>query len=189
MLFCAYGYFKSHSWCTLLWHGAFAWCLGSSMIRAFFVLCLVILQCSLNSILGQHYHKQHTYNHFTAVWILSETTRVSRYQKKQSPTHTYRGHQSSLSASSIYYDPWHLHCSSYVPDSFFPQSLQVYLLAWHPPLHTPYISSPNHCLLFAAYAHTIATCFAVVPRLCHLMLVSLLTITWNSILQLHTTHL
>jgi len=47
----------------------------------------------------------------------------------------------------------------------------VYLLTWHPPLHTPYISSPNHCLLFAA--HTITTCFAVVLRLCHLILVSL----------------
>ena len=37
-----------------------------------------------------------THNHFTALWILSRTTRVSRYQKKHSPTHTYRGHQSSL---------------------------------------------------------------------------------------------
>jgi len=36
------------------------------------------------------------YNCFTALWILSGTTRVSRYQKKHSPTHTYRGHQSSL---------------------------------------------------------------------------------------------
>jgi len=46
----------------------------------------------------------------------------------------------------------------------------VYLLAWHPQLHTPYIASPNHCLLFAAaaHAHTIVTYFAVVPRLCHL---------------------
>ena len=52
----------------------------------------------------------------------------------------------------------------------------LYLLTWHPPLHTPYISSPNHCLLFAAHAHTIATCFAVVPRLCHLILVSLSTL-------------
>jgi len=43
-------------------------------------------------------------------------------------------------------------------------------------LHTPYISSPNHCLLFAAHAHTIATCFATVPRLCHLILVSLSTL-------------
>ena len=28
------------------------------------------------------------YNCFTALWILSETTRVSQYQKKHSPTHT-----------------------------------------------------------------------------------------------------
>jgi len=29
-------------------------------------------------------------------WTLSRTTLVSQYQKKHSPTHTYRGHQSSL---------------------------------------------------------------------------------------------
>jgi len=40
------------------------------------------------------------------------TTRVSRYQKKHSPTHTYRGHQyHPLSASSICYNPWHPPCS------------------------------------------------------------------------------
>jgi len=35
----------------------------------------------------------HLYNnsHFMALWTLSGTTRVSRYQKKHSPTHTYRG--------------------------------------------------------------------------------------------------
>jgi len=68
-------------------------------------------------------------------------------------------------------------CSIYVPGSLFPQSLSkfslVCLLVWHPQLHTPYISSPKHCLLFAAHAHTITTCFAVVPRLCHLNLVFL----------------
>jgi len=48
-----------------------------------------------------------THNCFTALSILSGTTRVSRYQKKHSPTHTHRGHQISLSASSIYYDPWY----------------------------------------------------------------------------------
>jgi len=32
-------------------------------------------------------------NRFMALWILSGTTRVSQYQKKHSPTHTYRGHQ------------------------------------------------------------------------------------------------
>jgi len=49
----------------------------------------------------------HIRNHFMAFWILSGTTRVNQYQKKHSPTHTHCGHQSSLSASSIYYDPWH----------------------------------------------------------------------------------
>ena len=32
----------------------------------------------------------------SSLWTLSRTTQVSRYQKKHSPTHTYRGHQSSL---------------------------------------------------------------------------------------------
>jgi len=103
----------------------------------------------------------HTYSRFTALWILSGTTRMSRYQKKHSPTHTIVDINHPLTASSTSYDPWHPPCSMYVPDSLFPQSLSkfslVYLLAWHSPLHTPYISSPNHCLLFAAHAHTIAT--------------------------------
>jgi len=59
--------------------------------------------------------------------------------------------------------------SIHAPDILFPQSVSkvslVYLLAWHPPLHTPYISSPNHCLLFSTHAHTVADCFAVVSRL------------------------
>jgi len=52
----------------------------------------------------------------------------------------------------------------------------IYLLAWHPPLNTSYISSPNHCLLFAAHVHTISASFAVVPRLCHLILISFSTL-------------
>jgi len=59
-----------------------------------------------------------------------------------------------LSASCIYYDPWHPPCSIYMPGSLFPQSLSklslIFLLAWHPPLYTPYISSPNHCFIFTA---------------------------------------
>ena len=104
----------------------------------------------------------HTHSHFAALWILSRTTWVSWYQKKHSPTHTCHGHQSSFiySTPSIHCNPWHLPCSIYVPDSLFAQSFSqfslVYLLVWHPSLHTPYISSPNHCLLFAAHAHTIA---------------------------------
>jgi len=52
-----------------------------------------------------HTHTHHTHNRFTVLWILSRTARVSRYQKKHSPTHTHSGHQSSLSAFSIYYEP------------------------------------------------------------------------------------
>jgi len=97
-----------------------------------------------------------------------------------------------LSASSIHYDPCHPPCSVYMPDSFVPQSLSKFslasLLVWHHPLHTTYVFSPNHCLLFTAHAHTIATCFAVVPRLCHLILVSQ-PFTWNSILYSLMPHI
>jgi len=94
---------------------------------------------------------------------------VSWYQKKHSPTHTRRGLQSSLVCFlhllwSVASSPFNLHAWQ-----SFPQSLSkfclVYLLTWHPQLHTPYISSPSYCILFAARAHTITTCFAVVLRL------------------------
>ena len=52
-------------------------------------------------------HTHTTHNRFTALWNLLGTTRVSRYQKKHSPTNTHSGHQSSQSAFSIYYEPWH----------------------------------------------------------------------------------
>ena len=73
----------------------------------------------------------------------------------------------------------HPPCSIYVLDSPFPQPLSrfslVFLLVWGPLLHTTCISSPSHLLLFAAHAHTIAACSAVVPVLCHLYLVSSFT--------------
>jgi len=106
------------------------------------------------------------YNSFTVLWILSGTTWENQYWKKHSSTHTYSDHLSSFicflhllrsTASCLF-------SILYVPDSLFAQpvtkSSLVYLLVWHNPLHTPYISSTNHCLLFTA--HTIATCFAVV---------------------------
>jgi len=83
----------------------------------------------------------------------------------------------------------HLSCSSIIP-YLLPPSITIYgillvqvtyltvflynlcpkfpvvcLMVWHPALHTPCISSPNHCLLFAAHAHAIATCLAVVLKL------------------------
>jgi len=105
---------------------------------------------------------------------------VSQYQKKHSRTHTYRGHQSSLicflhllrcMASSLFIlRAW---------QSFSTISIEVCIglpLGLAPPLHTPYSSSPNHCLLSAAHANTIATCFTVELRLYHLVLVSLSTL-------------
>jgi len=87
----------------------------------------------------------HTHNHFTALWSFSGTTRVSRYQKKHSPTHTYRGHQSSLicfihllrSMASSLYNP----CTW---QSFSTISLQVFFglpLVWHPLPHTVTVSA------------------------------------------------
>jgi len=69
-------------------------------------------------------------------------------------------------------------CSIYVPERLFAQPLSKSSLAYllDPPLHTPYISSSNHCLLFTTHANTNASCFAVVQRLCHLIIVSLSTL-------------
>ena len=80
----------------------------------------------------------HTHNCFKALWILSGTTRVSWYH---SPTHTHRGHQISLSASSIYYDPWHPPYSIHVLYSLFSTiSLQVFFAL---PLHISNITFSN----------------------------------------------
>ena len=68
------------------------------------------------------------HNHFTALWILSGTTRVSHYQKKHSPTYTYHGHQSSLICFIHLLRSWHPPCSIHAPDSLFPQSLSKFSL-------------------------------------------------------------
>ena len=124
---------------------------------------------------------------------LSGTTRESCYQKNHSLTILIINH--SLSASSIYYNPQHPPCSIYVLDSLLAQPLfkssLVYLLVWNLSLHTQHISSPIHCLLFATHAHTIAICFAVVPRLCHIVLVSrstpYLELSFTLTLHIHLT--
>jgi len=122
-------------------------------------------------------------------------------RKKHSLNDRYPDHQSSFicflhlpqsiapSCSSLHLRRSHSYSK---PDSLFAQPLYksslVYLLVWYPPLHTPYISSPNHYLLFATHAHTIATCFAIVLRLCHLILFLSQLFTWNSIFYLNVTH-
>ena len=87
---------------------------------------------------------------------LSGTTQVSWYQKKHSPTHTYPDHQPyfisflnllwSIASSPFNICGWQSTCTT---------SLQV---LFHLPLGIPHIFSPNHCLLFATHAHTIALC-------------------------------
>jgi len=112
---------------------------------------------------------------------LSRTTRVSRYLKKHSPSHTYPNRQSSFISFLHLVRLQQPPCSIHVLDSLFAQPLSksslVYLLVWHPPLHTPHISSPNYCLLFAAHVHANTTWFAVVPRLCHLITLNTLLAT------------
>ena len=66
-------------------------------------------------------------------------------------------------------------------DNLCPGPSLVFLLVLDPQLHTPCTSSPNHHLFFAAHAHTIAACSAVIPMLCHLYLISLLLLTWKSV--------
>jgi len=62
---------------------------------------------------------------------------------------------------------------------------------WTGTLHFILHSSPNHCLLLTAQAHTSTNCFAVVPRLCHLIPVSLNpllgTLSCSFTLHIHLT--
>ena len=125
----------------------------------------------------------------TILWPFVQDYRVSRYQKKHSPTHHPDHHPIFISffhlprsiASSLF--KW------YVLDNLFAQPLSmsslVYLLVWSPPPHIPYISSPNQCLLFATHAYIIATCFAVVSILYHLFLAFLSTPYLDVTLTLH----
>ena len=112
---------------------------------------------------------------FNCLW--SGTTWVGRYQKKHPPTHTHPDHrtsfivflhlQRSMASTLFILRAWQSSRTTSL------QSLLVFLLVLNPQLHTPCISSPNHHLLFAAHAHNITACSAVILKLCHLYLVSL----------------
>jgi len=80
------------------------------------------------------------YNHFTALWTLSGTTRVSRCQKNIHPLWPLTpilAINHPLSSSSIFYDPWHPPCSIYMPDSLFHNLCPSFLLSvsWAGTLH------------------------------------------------------
>jgi len=91
------------------------------------------------------------------------------------PKETFTHSHLSWSTTILYQLPPYTMIHSILPvrftclTVFLHKSSFIYLLVWQPPLYTPYISSPNHYLLFSTHAHTIATCFTVIvkPRLCH----------------------
>jgi len=93
----------------------------------------------------------------TVLWPFVRIYPGEPVQKKHSPTHTYLDHQPlfiiffhllwSIASSVFNLRAW----QSFVhPPS---KSSLVYLLVWNTPLHTPYISSPNHCLRNTCYYH------------------------------------
>jgi len=133
------------------------------------------------SLINKHYNLStlnnnytHTHTRFTAPWILSGTTRVSRYHSHLlwSSFVPYLLHP-SITIHGIL--PVQFTCLTAFINNLSPSFLwsRGRPLGLAHLLHTSYISSPNHCLLFTAHARTIATCFAVVPRLCDLILLSL----------------
>jgi len=91
----------------------------------------------LLNVTRRHACNYYYYNHYT----LSGTSRVSRYQKKHSPTHTLVIHQ-PLSASSIFHDPPHL------PTQFtcltVPPTISLQALLSTQPLSSLCSSRPRH---------------------------------------------
>jgi len=117
--------------------------------------------------LNDPYHTPH--NHVTALWILFGTTQVNRYQKKHSPTHTYRG------------------CQSY---------LICFVHLVHPPVQFTHLTVFFHnlcpsSLWSTSWPGTLHCILHTVQRLCCLILVSLSTLhgtvsffTWMSHIHL-----
>jgi len=106
-----------------------------------------------------YYFITHNTHHFTALWILSETTRWARTStsiQQLTPILINR-----LSASSTYCDPWQPPCSIYVPDSLS-HTLRPSLLwytSWSVTLHFIFHTFLHPIIVFfAAHAHTILLC-------------------------------
>ena len=132
----------------------------------------------VNVIISSFQHSVNMYAWRAVVWLAlkfwplnglwSGTTRVGRYQKKHSPTHTHPDHCASSSPFSICNGPWHPLYSTYVLDSPYVLPLSRSSLVLNPQLHAPYISSPSHRHLFATHDRTSAACSAAIPMLCQL---------------------
>ena len=128
----------------------------------------------------QHTHTQ-PHNRFMALWTLSRTTRVSRYHKKHSPTHTYRGHQSSLicfihlirsMASSLF--------NSRAWQSFSTISVQVFFVQENPGDPAPEKTHPVTLSLYRYYPGSIINFQHFVYSIGHLPCLVVFSTTLNS---------
>ena len=116
-----------------------------------------------------------THNRFIALWNLSRTTCLSWLS-----THTHP----SWSSVIPYLLPPSITIHGILPVQFTCLTVFFHNLSprflWstslHGTLHFILHTFLHPCLVFAAYAHTITTCLAAVPRLCHLILVSCSTL-------------
>jgi len=86
------------------------------------------------------------------VCVLSGTTRVDRYEKKHSPTHTHPGHQTSF-INFLYCEPNHSPCSIYM--------LLLGMTAVDR-LLTIDETFDNVCLVFLAFVHTTTRFVAII---------------------------
>ena len=94
-----------------------------------------------------HQHHTHTHTHTQPFYGSVEIVRDNPGEPVPEETfthYTHRGHQSSLSAFSIYYDTWHPLYSIHVLYSLFPQSLSKFSLVY---LLACYLSNSHLCLL------------------------------------------
>jgi len=98
---------------------------------------------------------------------------------KETITHLHLSWSSIIPSSSICYNPWHLPVQFTSLVVFSTICLQVFFglrlgLAPSTSYSIHFFTQSLSCL--CSTCHTIATSFAVVPRLCHLILVSLSTL-------------
>ena len=99
------------------------------------------------------------------------------------PEETFTHSHLSWSSAILYQLPLSTTIHSILPVQFTFPTVFLHNLCPSPLWSTSWSSilhpSLNHCLLSATHAHINATCFAVVPRLCHLFQLSLNSLLWT----------
>jgi len=138
------------------------WMIDSHAVQQYTIIykCFLINKSSQISYMPAHVHttlhaSTHTHTHTQTQPFYDSLDFVWDNLSEPVPEQTFT-HWHLLWSSIV---PYLLHPSNMIHGilpvqfthlSLFPQSLSkfslVYLLAWHPPLQIPYISSPNHCL-------------------------------------------